>query len=64
MAVVIDSVAVDNAVSTFAECSLYCGSLAIKALCYKLVRDLMTSMIFINLPNPSGRTRPWDLLSP
>jgi hypothetical protein len=27
------------------------------------VRDPMRWMIFINLPNPSGRTRPWGLLS-
>jgi hypothetical protein len=28
-----------------------------------LVWDLMRWMIFINLPNPSSRTRPWGLLS-
>jgi hypothetical protein len=42
------------------------GSVVVKVLCYKLegrVRDPMRWMIFIKLPNPSGLTRPWGLLS-
>jgi hypothetical protein len=41
------------------------GSVAIKALCYKPEgRGFDTRRReFLNLPNPSGRTRPWGLLS-
>jgi hypothetical protein len=35
-----------------------------KALCYKPEgRGFETRMKFFNLPNPSGRDRPWGLLS-
>jgi hypothetical protein len=38
--------------------------LVVKALCYKPEgRGFDTQLIFFfNLPNPSGRTRPWGLL--
>jgi hypothetical protein len=41
------------------------GSLVVKALCYKPeCRGFDTRWCgFLNLPNPSGRTRPWGLLS-
>jgi hypothetical protein len=41
------------------------GSVVVKALCYKLEgRGFDTGCgEFLNLPNPSGRTRPWGLLS-
>jgi hypothetical protein len=40
------------------------GSVVLKVLCYKLEgRGLPDEVIFLNLPNPSGCTRPWDLLS-
>jgi hypothetical protein len=42
------------------------GSLVVKALCYKPEgREFHTRWgdFFLNLPNPSGRTRPWGLLS-
>jgi hypothetical protein len=41
------------------------GSVVVKALCYKLEgRGFDTRWgEFLNLPNPSGRTRPWGLLS-
>jgi hypothetical protein len=44
-----------------------CGSAVVKALCCKQeksrIRDPMKSMTFLNLPNPSSRNMPWDLLS-
>jgi hypothetical protein len=43
-----------------------CGSIVVKALCYKPEgRGLDTRWgdFFLNLPTPSGRTRPWGLLS-
>jgi hypothetical protein len=41
------------------------GSVLVKALCYKPEgRGFDTQGAeFLNLPNPSGRTRPWGLLS-
>jgi hypothetical protein len=41
------------------------SSLVVKALCYKLEGRGFDNRWgdFINLPNPSGRTRPWGLLS-
>jgi hypothetical protein len=44
------------------------GSLVVKALCYKpedrgLETRLGEWLFFINLPNPSGHTKPWGLLS-
>jgi hypothetical protein len=41
------------------------GSVVVKALCYKPEgRGFDTRRgKFLNLPNPSGRTRPWGLLS-
>jgi hypothetical protein len=41
------------------------GSVVVKALCYKPDgRGFDTRWgDFLNLPNPSGRTRPWGLLS-
>jgi hypothetical protein len=41
------------------------GSVVVKALCYKLEGRGFDSRWgeFLNLPNPSGRTRPWGLLS-
>jgi hypothetical protein len=42
-----------------------CGSVVVKALCYKPEGrgfDIRWGEFF-NLPNPSGRTRPWGLLS-
>jgi hypothetical protein len=41
------------------------GSLVVKALCYKPEGrgfDVRCG-VFLNLPNPSGRTRPWGLVS-
>jgi hypothetical protein len=42
-----------------------CGRVVVKALCYKPEgRGFDTRRgQFLNLSNPSGRTRPWDLLS-
>jgi hypothetical protein len=42
-----------------------CGSVVVKALCYKPEgRGFDTRRgEFLNLPNPYGRTRPWGLLS-
>jgi hypothetical protein len=42
-----------------------CGSVVVKALCHKPEgRGFDTRRCeFLNLPNPSGRTRPWGLLS-
>jgi hypothetical protein len=42
------------------------GSVVVKALCYKPEGRGSDSRWreFLNLPNPSGHTRPWDLLSP
>jgi hypothetical protein len=41
------------------------GSVVVKALCYKPEgRGFDTRRSdFLNLPNPSGRTKPWGLLS-
>jgi hypothetical protein len=42
------------------------GSVVVKALCYKPINrgfDTRRGNFFLNLPNPSGRTRPWGLLS-
>jgi hypothetical protein len=41
------------------------GSVVVKALCYKLEGCGFDTQWgeFLNLPNPSGRTRPWGLLS-
>jgi hypothetical protein len=40
------------------------GSVVLKALCYKLeAGSIPDEVIFLNLPNPSGHTRPWGLLS-
>jgi hypothetical protein len=41
------------------------GSVVVKALCYKPKGRGFDSRRgeFLNLPNPSGRTRPWGLLS-
>jgi hypothetical protein len=41
------------------------GSVVVKALCNKLEGRGFDSRLgeFLNLPNPSGRTRPWGLLS-
>jgi hypothetical protein len=41
------------------------GSVVVKTLCYKPEgRGLDTRRAdFLNLPNPSGRTRPWGLLN-
>jgi hypothetical protein len=41
-----------------------CGSAVVKALCYKPEgRGFETrGGEFLNLPNPSARTRPWGLL--
>jgi hypothetical protein len=41
------------------------GSVVVKSLCYKPEgRGFDTRRgDFLNLPNPSGRTRPWSLLS-
>jgi hypothetical protein len=40
------------------------GSVVVKALCYKPEgRGFDTRCEFLNLPNLSGRTRPWGLLS-
>jgi hypothetical protein len=41
------------------------GSAVVKALCYKPEgRGFETKLgEFLNLPNPSSRTRPWGLLS-
>jgi hypothetical protein len=40
------------------------GSAVVKALCYRKVAGSITEkVIFFNLPNPSGRTRPCGLLS-
>jgi hypothetical protein len=40
------------------------GSVVVKALCYKPEVSGLDSRWgeFLNFPNPSGRTRPWDLL--
>jgi hypothetical protein len=42
-----------------------CGSIVVKALCYKPEGREFDSRLgeFLNLPNPSGRTRSWGLLS-
>jgi hypothetical protein len=42
-----------------------CGSVVVKALCYKPEGRGFDSRLgeFLNLPNHSGRTRPWGLLS-
>jgi hypothetical protein len=42
-----------------------CGSVVVKALCYKPEgrRFYTRQDEFLNLPNTSGRTRPWGLLS-
>jgi hypothetical protein len=42
-----------------------CGSVVVKALCYKPEGRGFDSRWgeFLHLPNPSGRTRPWGLLS-
>jgi hypothetical protein len=37
-----------------------CGTVVVKALCYKLEGR---GFEFLNVPNHSGRTRPWGLLS-
>jgi hypothetical protein len=43
------------------------GSVVVKALCYKpegiRFETLLGECIFFNLPNLSGRTRPWGLFS-
>jgi hypothetical protein len=41
------------------------GSVVVKALCYKPEGHGFDTRAgeFLNLPNPSGRTRPWGLLS-
>jgi hypothetical protein len=42
------------------------GSVVVKALCHKPEgRGFETDEVndFVKLPNPSGRTRPWSLLS-
>jgi hypothetical protein len=41
------------------------GSVVVKTLCYKPEGRGFDSrwVEFLNLPNPSGRTRPWGLLS-
>jgi hypothetical protein len=44
------------------------GSVEVDALCYKLEvsgsrPDEVNEFIFLNLPNPSGLTRPWGSLS-
>jgi hypothetical protein len=40
------------------------GSAVVKALCSKLEgHGFNTRWDFLNLPNPSGCTRPWGLLS-
>jgi hypothetical protein len=41
------------------------GSVVVKALCYKLEGLWFDARCgdVLNLPNPSGRTRPWGLLS-
>jgi hypothetical protein len=41
------------------------GSVVVKALCYKLEGRGFDTLWgeFLNLPNPSGRARPWGLLS-
>jgi hypothetical protein len=41
------------------------GSVVVKALCYKPESRGLDSRWgkFLNLPNPSGRTRPWGLFS-
>jgi hypothetical protein len=41
------------------------GSVVVKALCYKPERRGFETreVIFLNLSNPSSRTRPWGLLS-
>jgi hypothetical protein len=47
----------------------YCSAVAsmVEALCYKPqscgFESLIRALNFSNLPNPSSRTRPWDLLS-
>jgi hypothetical protein len=43
--------------------SSYAVARLVGVLCYKLVRDLMRSLNFFNLPNPSSRTRLWNLLN-
>jgi hypothetical protein len=42
-----------------------CGSVVVKALCYKPEGRRFDTRWgeFLNLTNPSGRTRSWDLLS-
>jgi hypothetical protein len=41
------------------------GSVVVKALCFKPEGRGFDTLWgeFLNLPNPSGRTRPWGLLS-
>jgi hypothetical protein len=41
------------------------GSVVVKALCYKPEGRGFDTRLgeFLNLPNPSGRTMPWGLLS-
>jgi hypothetical protein len=41
------------------------GSVVVKALCYKPEDRGFDTLLgdFLNLPNPSGRTKPWDLFS-
>jgi hypothetical protein len=44
---------------------IMCGNVVVKALCYKPEGRGFDTRAgdFLNLPNPSGRTRPWGLLS-
>jgi hypothetical protein len=41
------------------------GSVVVKALCYEPEGSGFETLWgeFLNLPNPSGRTRPWGFLS-
>jgi hypothetical protein len=47
-----------NSSAIFAE-----NSVVVKALCYKVAGSRPDEVIFLNLPNPYGRTRPWGLIS-
>jgi hypothetical protein len=50
---------------SFSSTKRACGSVMVKALCYKPEGQGFDTRWgeFLNLPNPSGRTRPWGLLS-
>jgi hypothetical protein len=60
-----ESIYVLCAVNAFCIYTYKRESVVVNALCYKPeVRGFETQWRkFINLPNPSGRTRPWGLLS-